>query len=210
MSSAYSRTSESEQVKRFWLPSWNEWVLYFVISSLLFGVINAEALWQYFNRQVIGTEAAVSSDYSTLTAPIFDFINAHDTWVLLVVWGAIGCVVFGLIAGFQSIFNSARQEVAESRYRIGGVDINKKYWNNVARLNLTFAALALGWFIYLFFYLNGLLSWVSHEFFSGLTAHWSEDYKILIALAVNTLAFYIFVKFTQIALGAWHAIRPNK
>lgn len=205
-----SHSSDSKRIARFWLPAWNELLFYFVISSVLFIVMNAEALWQYFNRQVLGAEAAASSDYSTLTAPLFDFLNTHGTWILLLVWGIIGCVVFALIVGFQSIFKTAKQEVSESKYRVGGVSASQKYWHNVARSNLTFAVLAIGWIVYLYFYLNGLLTWVSHEFFAGLNSHWTESYKVLIALAVDTLALYIFVKFTQIVLGAWHAIRPSE
>jgi hypothetical protein len=205
-----SHASESERIARFWIPAWHDLLLYFVISSVLFIIMNAEALWQYFNRQVIGTEASISGDYSILTAPVFDFLNAHDTWVLLVVWGVIGCVVFGLIIGFQSIFKTAKQEVAESQYRVGGASANKDYWHSVVGLNLTFVGLAIGWMAYLYFYLNGLLTWVSQEFFAGLNGHWTDSYRIFIALLVDTFALYIFVKFTQIVIGSWHAIRPNE
>lgn len=202
--------SERQQIANFWLPSLTDWLFYFVTSSIIFGILNAETLWQYFNSRVLGAEQAVSSDYSPLTQPLFNFINSHDTWVMLLVWGVIGCVVFALVLGFQNIFKTARQEVAESRYKVGGASVNPQYWQNVARLDLSFAGLAVGWIVFFAMYLNGILPWVSHEFFSGLAGSWADGYKIILALLVNTLVFYLLVKFTHVLASTWRLIRPNE
>lgn len=205
-----SHATEHEQIVNFWVPSASEAFFYFVISTIWFGITNATTIWQFFNLKVLGTDVEVSGDYSPLTAPVFNFINDHDTWIMLVVWGVIGCVVFGLVILFQNIFKTAKQEVAEARYRVGGVSANPEYWHNVAHLDLSFAAMALGWIVYLVMYLNGIMPWVSQTFFIGLNSSWTNSYKILIALLINTLALYLLVKFTKILASTWRLIRPNE
>lgn len=209
MPTSDSHLSESERVLNFWLPSWPEFLFYFVISSVVFAILNAQTLWQFFNIRALGADLSVSGDYSPITAPLFNFLNAHDTPILLALWGAIGCLVFAIVLGVQSILKTYRQEVAESQYKIGGISVNPNYWHNAVRLDVTFGSLVLGWALYLVLYLNGIVTWVSHQFFTGLNAHWTGSYTILIALLVNTLAFYLLIKLTQILLSTWYLIRPT-
>lgn len=201
--------TKQDQLAEFVFPHALVWLVYFLVSSLLLVILNIQPLLQYFSRTVLGNEVIRTGDYSLLTEPIVEFINKFDTPVLMIFWAAFGCVVFGLTVFLRLTFSTVRQEVEESHYLTGGLKPNRKYWRSVIRLNLFFVLFGVIWLVYLGIYFNGILPWVSHLFFEGLEGSWQQSYRILIALAANTLAFYVFMKITQLVIYIWRQIKPK-
>lgn len=202
------RETEADRIRRFWLPPAVDWLFYFVASTLLFVLLTLPALWQFFGIRVFGIDDARDADYAPVTEPVLNYINQYDTLVMMLVWAVFGCLVFFIVLTLQNVFRTARQQVEESNYLIGGVR-NLSYWQHVGRLNLLFVGLVALWLTLLFMYFNGLLPWASNLFFSGLYGYWEGIYRIPAALILNMLYLFVMLRITQMMLSLWRAIRPN-
>ncbi len=204
-------SSSKERLMEFLLPSPLVGTLYFLVSTLELVFINIHSVWQFAFNHILGTpqEAGVA-DYSIVTNPVFSFLGKLNTPLLLIFWGAIGALVYGLIYTVQKVVSVAEEEVKESQYLEGGVLPGKNYWHSEMRANLIFILILISWFSYLMVYFQLLMPWLSKVLITGLynSVLWKSALEILGVLVGNTLALFGLLLVGRLLLESWHSIRP--
>lgn len=181
------------------------WVIYALISVLLFLMLNTPTLW----RLVLGDDITIQA-----AAPLTDkLVQAADnlaTPIVFLFWLLLGVIAYLIIWLLENFVFIAKTEVTEAAYRRGGLTPHKQYWSSALLSNLFLLTAVLVWVGGIAVYIQSLLPQFTEWFQEGLV-NGSLTYRlttILAAVALNSGAIYLILLLKRTLVLAWRLNRP--
>jgi len=196
--------------RKFLLPSWPKILLYILVGALLMMLLNARAIWDQFNNNVLIPTGAGSTTLSLKQAGwaqrTFDgVLNGRLAQVIF--WALAGCAVYVCIWFVINIFTNIRNDIVADEFVHPGNYSRRGYWESVlARKG--FLAAVIVTFIGFTFALLRVLPSLATLFLSALQPFKLSPSAGEVIGTVLAAAFlvYVLVLLAHIAFNTWRSI----
>lgn len=191
-----------KSIKDFLLPSWNEVLLYFVLSLVFMLAINASVVWKLLNDysgiNVVESSSALRIQFDSFYEEYFasKFLARVAVFVF---WGMVGSITYMMVWAIWHFYLRIKEDIDESKY-----ETNKKsssFWQSrLSQHLLVFFSTTAGILYFLIaFYLYPTIIALSKLTLYNLSEPLYYQY-IVIAVLISVLYIYIFTRL-------WRAIK---
>jgi hypothetical protein len=207
---SYQRASSSAgpKIKNFFVPSLAAVCLYLLISFLVLGILNIRAVWDVLVGASVGSVRP--EDVSFLIDNLLKLQDKLNGVFLFFFWGVLGGLVYSAVWLFQNAFLLTDKQVKGAHYLRGGYGPEKRYWHSVLAGNLYLLAAVISWLGCIFLYIQSILPFCSKLFQDSL---YKSSYQaicgIILAVIIQALTFYCFLRIQRALVYSWRINRPS-
>ena len=180
-------------------------IFYAVLATVLLFVINVHTVWQFTSSHLLGNTAPSNIDYSSITAPVFNYLDKLGTPVLMVFWVILGTASYSLAIFVQTAISSVYKETKEAAY-VRPPTYQKRYWQDIWENNLLLVGLIASWTVSIFIFFQLLLPRFSKLLNQSLDAGTLERRAGYLASAIilTAICLFLIVKLSQLLKQGWH------
>lgn len=200
-----SRQETKEDLQHIFWPSWLEFSMYLVAGALLLLLLNASAIWNYFNSSTLEQENF--KDLLAQSIPGVDSLSrvAQGRVFLVVFWMIVGSLIYLLYWFVKSIFINFRNDIVVVEYFVHPKSFNKtRYWLSVMNRNLFFVAncIVLIAYIYASIRLVVVLGKFCNQAFLNFRALTAFP-RLALSVLCTAILFHLLFMLLHITVRSW-------